>query len=57
MKVKAVINIDVGGPLVIDDLDIGDPGPTHVIVKQFATGVCHSQQPGFRAMKEYIQWG
>ena len=43
MKVKAVINIDVGGPLVIDDLDIGDPGPTHVIVKQFATGVCHSQ--------------
>ena len=43
MKVKAVINIDVGGPLVIDDLDIGEPGPTHVVVKQFATGVCHSQ--------------
>ena len=43
MKVKAVINVDVGGPLIIDDLDIGDPGPTHVIVKQFATGVCHSQ--------------
>src|ERR1043166_6069089 len=43
MKVKAVININVGGPLVIDDLDICDPGPTHVIVKQFATGVCHSQ--------------
>ena len=43
MKVKAAIQADVGGPLVIDDLDIGDPGPTHVIVKQFATGVCHSQ--------------
>jgi Zn-dependent alcohol dehydrogenase len=29
--------------LVLDDLEIGDPGPTHVLVKQFATGVCHSQ--------------
>jgi Zn-dependent alcohol dehydrogenase len=43
MKVKAAINVEVGGKLVIDDLEIGDPGPTHVIVKQFATGVCHSQ--------------
>ncbi|HEY7496045.1 MAG TPA: zinc-binding dehydrogenase, partial [Candidatus Tectomicrobia bacterium] len=43
MKVKAAINVAVGEPLVIDDLDIGDPGPTHVLVKQFATGVCHSQ--------------
>jgi Zn-dependent alcohol dehydrogenase len=43
MKVKAAINVEVGGKLMIDDLEIGDPGPTHVIVKQFATGVCHSQ--------------
>jgi D-arabinose 1-dehydrogenase-like Zn-dependent alcohol dehydrogenase len=43
MKVKAAINVDLSGSLVIDDLDIGDPGPSHVIVKQFATGVCHSQ--------------
>jgi NADPH:quinone reductase-like Zn-dependent oxidoreductase len=43
MKVKAAINVDVGGKLVIDALEIGDPGPTHVLVKQFATGVCHSQ--------------
>ena len=43
MKVKAAINIDVGGKLVLDDLEIGDPGPTHVLIKQFATGVCHSQ--------------
>ena len=43
MKVKAAINVDVGGKLVLDDLEIGDPGPTHVLVKQFATGVCHSQ--------------
>jgi Zn-dependent alcohol dehydrogenase len=43
MKVKAALNVEVGGGLVIDDLEIGDPGPTHVIVKHFATGVCHSQ--------------
>jgi Zn-dependent alcohol dehydrogenase len=43
MKVKAALNVEVGGRLVIDELDIGDPGPTHVVVKQFATGVCHSQ--------------
>jgi Zn-dependent alcohol dehydrogenase len=43
MRVKAAINVEVGGRLEIDDLEIGDPGPTHVIVKQFATGVCHSQ--------------
>jgi Zn-dependent alcohol dehydrogenase len=43
MKVKAAINVDVGGTLVLDDLEIGHPGPTHVLVKQFATGVCHSQ--------------
>ena len=43
MRVKAAINVEVGGRLVVDDLEIGDPGPTHVIVKQLATGVCHSQ--------------
>src|SRR5438093_9674518 len=43
MKVKATINVEAGGPLIIDELEIGDPGPTHVIVKQFASGVCHSQ--------------
>jgi len=43
MKVKAALSLEVGKPLVIDQLEIGDPGPTHVIVKQFATGICHSQ--------------
>ncbi len=31
------------GPLEVVDLDLPDPGPHHVIVKQFASGVCHSQ--------------
>ena len=30
-------------PLRIEELMLPDPGPTQVIVKQFASGVCHSQ--------------
>ena len=29
--------------LRIEDIDLPDPGPTQVIVRQFASGVCHSQ--------------
>jgi Zn-dependent alcohol dehydrogenase len=29
--------------MVVDDLELPEPGPTHVVVRQFATGVCHSQ--------------
>ncbi|HSB61741.1 MAG TPA: alcohol dehydrogenase catalytic domain-containing protein, partial [Vicinamibacteria bacterium] len=43
MKVRAVVSVEHDRPLVIDELEVGDPGPTHVVVKQFATGVCHSQ--------------
>lgn len=43
MKTAAAIYTEEGKPLVIDDIDLPDPGPTHVMVKQFATGVCHSQ--------------
>ncbi len=31
------------GPLEVIDLDLPDPGPYEVIVKQYASGVCHSQ--------------
>ena len=30
------------GPLRIDNIQLPDPGPTQVVVKQFASGVCHS---------------
>lgn len=43
MKTPAAIYVEQGRPMVIDDLELPDPGPTHVVVKQFATGVCHSQ--------------
>jgi Zn-dependent alcohol dehydrogenase len=31
------------GPLVVMDLALPDPGPHQVVVKQYASGVCHSQ--------------
>ncbi|MYD43565.1 MAG: zinc-binding dehydrogenase [Gammaproteobacteria bacterium] len=31
------------GPLNIEEIAIPDPGPTQVVVKQFASGICHSQ--------------
>jgi Zn-dependent alcohol dehydrogenase len=43
MKTPAAILTRAGQPMVIDDLDLPDPGPTHVAIRQFATGVCHSQ--------------
>ena len=43
MRTPAAIYVEAGKPMVIDDIDLPDPGPTHVVVKQYATGVCHSQ--------------
>jgi Zn-dependent alcohol dehydrogenase len=43
MKSKAAIQAEHGGPLVIDEIDIPDPGPNQVTVRNFASGVCYSQ--------------
>jgi Zn-dependent alcohol dehydrogenase len=43
MKSPAAILLQAGQPMVVDDLDLPDPGPTQVAVRHFATGVCHSQ--------------
>ncbi len=43
MKTPAAIFVEAGKPLVVDDLDLPDPGPSQVAVRHFATGVCHSQ--------------
>jgi len=42
-KTPAAILIEKDRPMVIDDIELPDLGPSHVLVKQFATGVCHSQ--------------
>jgi len=38
----AVLPVDTN-VLRIEELTLPDPGPTQVVVKQFASGVCHSQ--------------
>src|ERR1700694_2764505 len=43
MKTPAAIFVESGKPMVIDDVDLPGPGPTQVLVRHFATGVCHSQ--------------
>lgn len=43
MKTPAAIFVEAGKPLVVDDIELPEPGPTQVLVRQFATGVCHSQ--------------
>ena len=40
---RVVVLPDHEGPLEIREVDLPDPGPTQVVVKQFASGVCHSQ--------------
>ena len=43
MKSKAALQVEPGGPLVIEEIDIPDPGPNQVAVRNFASGVCYSQ--------------
>src|SRR5712691_9534440 len=43
MKTPAAIFVESGKPLVVDEIDLPEPGPTQVAVRHFATGVCHSQ--------------
>jgi S-(hydroxymethyl)glutathione dehydrogenase/alcohol dehydrogenase len=39
---KAAVLYEAQTPLVIEELDIGEPGPGQVMVKMMASGVCHS---------------
>ncbi len=38
-----IVPESLGAPLRIDEVRIPDPGPYQVVVKQYASGVCHSQ--------------
>ncbi len=40
---KAAIQVEPGGALAIDEIDIPDPGANQVTVRNFASGVCYSQ--------------
>ena len=43
MKTRAAIQLEHNGPLTVDEIDLPDPDANQVIVKQFASGICHSQ--------------
>ena len=42
-KGKAAIFVEPNKPLVVDEIEFPDPGADQVLVKLFASGVCHSQ--------------
>jgi Zn-dependent alcohol dehydrogenase len=43
MKTRAAVYVEIGKPMVIDDVELPDPSPTQMLVKQFASGICHTQ--------------
>lgn len=43
MKTIAAIQTEIGGTLLIDEIEINDPAPDQVTVKLTSSGVCHSQ--------------
>ena len=43
MKSRVAVHVEHGQPLVIEELEFPTPGPDQVLVKQFASGICHSQ--------------
>jgi Zn-dependent alcohol dehydrogenase len=42
-KGKAAIFVEPNRPLIIDEVEFPDPGPDQVLIRLFASGVCHSQ--------------
>jgi Zn-dependent alcohol dehydrogenase len=43
MKTVAAIQVNSGEPLLVDELELPDPGYDQVLVKLYSSGVCHSQ--------------
>jgi Zn-dependent alcohol dehydrogenase len=43
IKCRAAIFVEPNKPLVVDEVEMTDPAPDQVLVKLFASGVCHSQ--------------
>lgn len=42
MKIRAAVLERTGGELAVQELDLAPPGPSEVLVRLHATGVCHS---------------
>lgn len=44
IKTKAAFALEAGKPLVVDTLEVADPGPGEVLVRNLASGVCHTDE-------------
>ncbi len=42
MRIRAVVLERTGGPLVVEEIELAEPGPGEVLVRLGASGVCHS---------------
>ncbi len=42
-KTRAAIKAVFGEPLLVDEIELADPNEEEVLVKLYATGICHSQ--------------
>jgi S-(hydroxymethyl)glutathione dehydrogenase / alcohol dehydrogenase len=42
MKIRAAVLEEFGRPLVVQEVDLADPGPGEVLVRLHACGVCHT---------------
>src|SRR5271167_1251943 len=42
MRVRAAVLEEFGRPLVVQDLDLADPGPGEALIRLVACGVCHT---------------
>src|SRR4051812_4448000 len=42
MQIRAAVLEEFGQPLVVQDVDLADPGPGEVLVRLHACGVCHT---------------
>jgi S-(hydroxymethyl)glutathione dehydrogenase / alcohol dehydrogenase len=43
MKSKAAIFTERGKPLIVDEIEVDDPGPEECLVRLDATGLCHTE--------------
>lgn len=42
MKINAAVLHEINAPLVVEEVDLAEPGPGEVLVKVGSTGICHS---------------
>jgi len=42
MKIRAAVLEEFGQPLVVQEIDLAEPGPGEVLVRLEACGVCHT---------------